>query len=460
MTAAHLRIAAAALCGALSACTDTSAPLSSPALEPRFARSVSVKVSSTSPSESVRDTTIDVRISGSGFEEGSRAQWLLSGAPDPRVATNSTRFVSSTSLVANITISKDAVASLYDVSVITASGKTGIGTELFAVLAIEELSSPAGSSNANDVNSSGVIAGGRGGGCNSGMLPAYWHDGGSPIDLPLLDGACSGWANFVNESGVMIGLLGDSRIAVRWVPNAAGEYDAAGVSRMGQLPEGSAPDLKGLNATGIAVANHNGSPGSKPYWWSESSGWTPVSMASGAAYCYVEALTDLGEASGSCNVGGVSTAVYWSSLSAAPVFLPRLAGHAGSHSATVLNGSGIAAGYATRVSKSGALTNTGVRWNRTGTTWGNAEVLPDLGAGGTQVWDINEDGVIVGASWVGTSKNHAFILVPGQTIKDLGGLGSESWAFAVSPAGTYRILIAGVSNKSSYKRATVWRPDQ
>jgi probable HAF family extracellular repeat protein len=457
MTAASqlTRIAAMSLIVALGACTDPSEPRSNTPLAARAA--TGPKVSSTQPSQSGRDTTLDVQINGSGFDAGSRADWLLAGVSDARVRTNSTRFVSSTSLVANITISSDAVAASYDVMVTTASGKTGIGTESYAVLAMEELSSPAGTSNANDVTSSGLIVGGRGGGCESLMAPAYWQNGGSPMDLPLVAPWCGGSANFVNESGVIIGGLGATRVAVRWVPNIEGGYEASGVTLMGPLPEGSSPDLKGLNASGIVIANHNGSPGSRPYWWSEGV-WTGLPIPAGATQCYVEAFNDLGEASGMCTVGGVSSATFWSSLTSAPVLLPRLEAHAGSHSAIALNDNGVAVGYATRVTKSGSLLKTGVRWTRTAGTWSGPEMLPDLGGGGTQTWDINNDGVIVGASWTGTGKNHAFILVPGQPIRDLGGLGSEHWAFAVTPAGSSEIIVVGVSNSSTYKRGTVWRP--
>jgi alpha-tubulin suppressor-like RCC1 family protein len=49
------------------------------------------------------------------------------------VATNSTRFVSSGELVANITIAVSASVGFYDIVVTTSKGKKGIGSELFAV---------------------------------------------------------------------------------------------------------------------------------------------------------------------------------------------------------------------------------------------------------------------------------------------------------------------------------------
>lgn len=92
-----------------------------------------VTVSAAVPDSATQDTTLDVTISGSGFANGADAQWGQGGVPSPSVRTNSTRFVSSRKLIANITIAADAATGLYDVMVTNVGGKKGIGTELFAV---------------------------------------------------------------------------------------------------------------------------------------------------------------------------------------------------------------------------------------------------------------------------------------------------------------------------------------
>jgi TolB protein len=74
-----------------------------------------------------------VRVLGSGFDQGSRAEWAIAGVPSTKIVTNSTRFVSSKELVANIRITFDADTVLYDVLVTTSRGKKGIGTEMFKV---------------------------------------------------------------------------------------------------------------------------------------------------------------------------------------------------------------------------------------------------------------------------------------------------------------------------------------
>jgi len=92
-----------------------------------------VTVTAAVPDSATQDTTLDVTISGSGFAAGAAAVWGQGGVPASGVRTNSTRFVSSRKLVANITIAVDAATGLYDVIVTNLGGKKGIGTELFAV---------------------------------------------------------------------------------------------------------------------------------------------------------------------------------------------------------------------------------------------------------------------------------------------------------------------------------------
>jgi probable HAF family extracellular repeat protein len=441
----------------IAGCADPTGMTSRETMGPRFGKvSTTLSVTATSPSQATLDTTLDVKVSGSGFDSGSQAQWLLSGNSDPRVRTNSTHFVSSTSLVANITIAKDAIPSSYDVAVTTTTGKKGIGTELFTVLAMQEMSSPAGSSNAWSAAANGDVVGARAGGCNSSMLPVIWPAAGAPVDLPLIAPWCNGIANFVNSSGVMVGRLNlgtNSTVPVLWLPNGS-DYS---VEPMGLLPDGSSPDLMGMNDSGYVVANHNGSPGSRPYWWSRDSGWLPIATVTGASDCYANAINTVGEISGSCAISGVLTAVFWSSRFAIPTLLPRLPGSTLRFSAMGLNNLGVVVGDGYSFAKSGQATYTGARWTRTGSTW-SIETLPGLSAGGSQPKSVNDAGWIVGTGWVGSDKNHAFVIAPGQPIRDLGSLGTESWVMGMSPGSAGPGFVVGVSNVGTVKRATLWRP--
>lgn len=116
-------------------------------------------VKSVDPDSVPQDTTVDIRVIGSGFDVGAEAAFLLDGQPDPRVRTNSTRFVKSTELVANVTIALDAIPARYDAQV-TLRGKKGIGTELLAVLPYADLGTFGGTrSTAVGVNDEGSITG-------------------------------------------------------------------------------------------------------------------------------------------------------------------------------------------------------------------------------------------------------------------------------------------------------------
>lgn len=91
-------------------------------------------VSSASPAYSHPDTTLNVRILGSGFTAGATAEWSRGGVTDPaKIKTNSTQVVSSSELIANITVSADADLAFWDITVSLIGGKKGVGTEKFEV---------------------------------------------------------------------------------------------------------------------------------------------------------------------------------------------------------------------------------------------------------------------------------------------------------------------------------------
>jgi len=94
-----------------------------------------IQVSSTNPSAAPQGTTIlNVTVSGSGFKKGAKAQWFVTGTTNPGgVTVNSTTFNGSTTLTANITIASDATISGFDIVVTNTDGRTGKGTDRFAV---------------------------------------------------------------------------------------------------------------------------------------------------------------------------------------------------------------------------------------------------------------------------------------------------------------------------------------
>lgn len=90
-------------------------------------------VSAVDPDSTVQGATLDVIVTGSGFEPGSSVDWLLDGTATQAIHTNSTTFLSKRQLRASITVEPDAAADFYDVLVTTPPGRRGIGSELLQV---------------------------------------------------------------------------------------------------------------------------------------------------------------------------------------------------------------------------------------------------------------------------------------------------------------------------------------
>ncbi|MDX2056732.1 MAG: hypothetical protein SFV24_02950 [Gemmatimonadales bacterium] len=121
-----------------------------------------ITVDATTPSWGNRgEAAKSVTITGSGFAPGDQASWQRGGIADPKVQVLSTVFVSSTQLVATISIAPDASLDFYDIAVAGPGRKGGIGTERFEVTTAVALS---GTTRALGVNSAGSITGGTGAG--------------------------------------------------------------------------------------------------------------------------------------------------------------------------------------------------------------------------------------------------------------------------------------------------------
>lgn len=90
-------------------------------------------VDAADPPEGSQGATLEVRVLGSGFDNGSHVGWLLNGVPAGKIQTLSTSYVSRSELVATISIDADADLDAYDIEVITGRGKKGVGVELFRV---------------------------------------------------------------------------------------------------------------------------------------------------------------------------------------------------------------------------------------------------------------------------------------------------------------------------------------
>ena len=96
-----------------------------------------VSVSAADPAAATQGTiNLNVKVTGKGFKTGAKAKWFVTGTTDPGgVTVNSTAFVNSGELTANITVADTAVIANFDIAVTNSDGRGGKGTELFAVTA-------------------------------------------------------------------------------------------------------------------------------------------------------------------------------------------------------------------------------------------------------------------------------------------------------------------------------------
>lgn len=94
-----------------------------------------IQVNAADPALAEQGTvSLNVRVTGKGFKNGARAKWVVTGTSDTGgVIVNSTTFVSSTELTANITVDDAAVIAFFDIQVTNSDGRGGKGTELFKV---------------------------------------------------------------------------------------------------------------------------------------------------------------------------------------------------------------------------------------------------------------------------------------------------------------------------------------
>jgi hypothetical protein len=100
---------------------------------PALAQKIAVKAAT--PSSGAQGSVgLEVVIAGNGFGPGAQARFVVSGTDSPDgINVRSTRFVSSSQLIATIDIAEAASLASFDIKV-TLSGRTGKGTDLFQVV--------------------------------------------------------------------------------------------------------------------------------------------------------------------------------------------------------------------------------------------------------------------------------------------------------------------------------------
>ena len=389
---------------AFSACTDR-APMGPSPTEAALAKSSGGNgptVRSAIPDSATVDTTLNVRVLGSGFDQGSRADWAFKGVVSDKIVTNSTRFVSSSELVANITIARDANLGKHDIIVMTSAGKGGIGTELFAVtMKVTDLGTLGGATSyAYHINNSGDITGNSAASDGSNRATYWTRVSASGWTIRQLSPGTSelhSGAGEINDAGVVLGssTSSTSQAAVRWMSSGA-----------------SAESLIGLGAT-----------------------------------AYVAGINLAGQIVGEMTVMGVIHGFRWEN-----------------GVTTDLGGLNGGEGHARSINNAGVIVGTG-RATPQGTyrpvVWrfGVITELPSLSAGMAQAYEINDDGVIVGQSLNATPEWRAVRWVPaagepsGYRIEDLGI--PNAFAHGINNSGE---IVGFFRGRDGYNHAFYWHP--
>lgn len=390
---------------ALSACTDgvpPSAPIVTGVAATRTA-STGLAVKSTKPDTGTVDSTLDVHVFGSGFDAGSRADWALHGVVSAKVATNSTRFVSSTELVANISIARDATLANYDVIVTTSSGKGGIGTELFVIMAkTTDLGTLGGTqSEALGINNLTQVVGWSY--VASGVEHAFlWTKPGGMQDLGTLGGSTSR-AYGINDNGQVVGSSATATGQIH-----AFLWTAAG----GMQDIGS---LGGIRSQAFSI-NQNG-------------------VIAGTAFFN----------------GGSENAVIWNGGT-----IETLGPYA---RATGINNALQVVGYTSRYN--GTDVAMALLWTKSGEVWTSEAIPAPISGGSSLAYAINELGQIAGGFRAITGERRAFSWTRAGGSKELPPIpnGKENWAYAIDDGGR----VAGWGNDKSNlsnPHPTVWDPTQ
>jgi hypothetical protein len=355
-------------------------------------------VTAANPSFGDQGTTIDVHVLGSGFTSGAQATWLLHGAADPaHVRTNRTTFVSSTELVANITIASDAQLDFWDVQVALIGGKNGVGSECFEVTSAQVLSSTPVEAVYRTNNLLQVVG--------------YGNDA-FVIDeaLRFIDlGNGQAWG-LDPDGSVAVGRDGNQQ-ATAWVRQPGGSWTAEALPPAPNSVEQNATSAARTASGTLLVAGWDGTPGSKhaeafnrPVVWQRvGSSWSnPIVYAypAGAQRASARTVNGLGQIAGNVDASGIGAV--WDDP-ASPTRLDGLPDAINS-SGTLIVGSRISGGVSVPV-----------YWWRSPVTglWNTTSVPLPMTAGAKcvagEARGLNDAGVIVGDSCNAGGKNQATV---------------------------------------------------
>ena len=359
---------ALAVGAALQSCQSPSAdaPVTAPPSVPALARTATTPtVSAANPAAARQGTvTLDVQITGSGFDDGSQASWQLNGVTYPKIVVNNTKFVSSTSVIANITVALDAAAVTYDIAVVTRTGKKGIGAEMFTVTYAVPIP---GMTEGRAINDAGQIAGYNGTAIvlsdpSFGIVPVA--SGGEVYDVDRNGRTVTG----KDAAGDPVIWSSPTGAGGPWATIKLPSLGAGGTTRA--IASDAAGDAVMIAGASLRPGVVGGAARRPTVWTRTPTGWQPryLTLPGSVAGAWGQAINSRGQVAG-MDGSGCCNAIYWDSLGT-PTIL-------GNGTAWSINGDGTVV--------VGGAGGKAVFWRRTlvaGTygTWSSATALENTGS--------------------------------------------------------------------------------
>ena len=466
-------LALAAVLAALAACAEPLA--TAPESEaPAFARGggSGPKVTSTDPGRASPGTTLDVRIFGSGFDNGTQATFAIDSVPTGGIVTNRTTFVSSGEIVANITVSASAELTTYDVIATTTGGKKGIGTEMFLVsYTVLDLGGhpTLNGTQASDVNSAGVIVGYAGLGSSANESHAMrWTVTGigqaTSEDLhSLLQPAYRSLAYEINEAGSIVGFrqLGTDQSTARpFLLSAAGVMTELH-TRCGPTETTVQGYAYGISETG-AIIGAEVNPGTQALYWAPGA-LCAEALPNPRSTSEVNGISPDGTVIiGTISHAGESDPVRWTRLPDGSGWsleiLPRLSPYV---TPAAIDSDGSIVGWEQRATLVRKRGSTYYDYSQNAYHWpGGTSVQLLSTLGGDATWAMNiHAGRIVGSSNMGIDKpNHAVVWQPDGSLVDLGTIVVGGMSFALGIRDNFVVGYADVDTpgRGIETHAVVW----
>ena len=457
-------------------------------------------VSSVVPGSSERGVTLDITVNGSGFDSGSVARLERQGVPSAKITTNSTTYVTSTNLIANITIAADADTGKYDVGVTNLRGRKGVGVELFDVrYELVDVGVIGGTwSKAMAINDRGQVVGTS---CTQSCVSHafFWTERGGLEDLGTLPGFTRSGAYSINNRGQVLGNVrcpaadsgcgsGSSELVV-W-ERFGGRWNATRLGIPGFIEDGDINNWGQFVAMGrlyslsgdLAEAPRArlGAPKRAPGQVAAAVREPLPHLGPPTATSYARAINDLGVVVGQSvpNDGtGAAEAVFWFRDQSGTWRILAL-GHLPGQNISLVEDIGevdlagrirVVGNSAVAYARDGA--HHPVRWTleRDGTGgWRVAEVealqLPPKATRSAWVWGVNAEGDAVGDYSYradgdgGYGYADAVVWLPSGDVEWLLPAPTGGWARArdINKAG--RIVGSVWDNARACERAAFWRP--